>query len=66
MSRPNKLEYYITVGRKGLPGANSSLLGPFVSYKDKHVSLLGSFVSYKGKHSSLCAHLQVTSANTLA
>jgi len=35
MNGPNKLECYITLGRKGLTGKkHSSILNLFVSYKD--------------------------------
>jgi hypothetical protein len=37
MIRPNKLECYITLGRKGLTWTNASLLGSFVSYEEKEV-----------------------------
>jgi len=34
---PNKLECYITLSRKGFPGTNTSLLGPFIGYKENEV-----------------------------
>ncbi len=37
MTRPNKLECYITQGWKGLKWINTTLFGPFVSYEEKEV-----------------------------
>ncbi len=38
MNRLNKLECYITLGRKSLPGTKHfGLLGPFVKYAEKEV-----------------------------
>ncbi len=37
MSGPKKLKCFITLDWIDLPGTNSSLLGPFVSYKENDV-----------------------------
>jgi hypothetical protein len=37
MTRPNKLECYITLGWKRLKWINATLLGPFISYEEKEV-----------------------------
>jgi hypothetical protein len=37
MSGPNKLECYITLGKASAKDKHSSLLGPFVSFKENEV-----------------------------
>jgi hypothetical protein len=37
MSEPNKLECYITLGKTSAKDKHSSLLGPFVSFKENEV-----------------------------
>ncbi len=34
MNGPNKLQYYIRIGWKSLPGTDTSFLGPIVNYKE--------------------------------